>query len=273
MKKILLFAIVGCVVVAGIVVVASRRGTLAPAHSEVTPPAGAPASRIVAYAKTLEAKGDLLEAKNTYQQLMNEFPSSGQMVEWQQKIEDLNIKLLFSPVATPKSTIYEIKPGDTLTQIARQFKTTAELIRKSNGLSDNKIFPGRKIKLWTAPFSILVDKSQNILLLKSDEEVIKTYTVSTGKDNSSPVGTFKVINKLINPTWYKAGAAVPAGSPENILGTRWLGINLSGYGIHGTTDPKSLGKQATQGCVRMANSDVEELYAIVPEGTEVVIAD
>ncbi|MGE5197528.1 MAG: L,D-transpeptidase, partial [Deltaproteobacteria bacterium] len=85
--------------------------------------------------------------------------------------------------------------------------------------------------------------------------------------------TFKIINKLANPTWFKAGAIVPADSPENVLGTRWLGFDLAGYGIHGTKDPQSLGKQVTQGCVRLSNSEVEELYTIVPEGTEVTIID
>jgi lipoprotein-anchoring transpeptidase ErfK/SrfK len=118
-----------------------------------------------------------------------------------------------------------------------------------------------------------VDKSQNTLILKTDEEVIKTYIVSTGLNNSTPTGNFKIVNKLQNPTWFKAGAVVNPSSPENILGSRWLGFDLPGYGIHGTTEPQSLGKQVTQGCIRMANSDVEELYAIVAVATEVTIVD
>ncbi len=224
-------------------------------------------------AKDFEVKGDLLGAKGQYQKLINEFPNSGEVMNWEKKIEDINIKLLFSPSITPKSIVYEIKPGDTINKIAREFKTTSDLIMKSNNLTDAKILPGRKIKVWTASFSMLVDKSQNTLILKSDEEIIKTYIVATGKNNSTPVGTFKITSKLIKPTWFKAGAVVAAGSPENILGTRWLGFNLSGYGIHGTTDPKSLGKQVTEGCVRMSNSDVEEVYSIVPQGTEVTIVD
>jgi lipoprotein-anchoring transpeptidase ErfK/SrfK len=77
----------------------------------------------------------------------------------------------------------------------------------------------------------------------------------------------------VNPTWYKQGAVIPAGSPENILGTRWMGFDLPAYGIHGTTEPQSLGKQVTQGCVRMSNADVEQLFIIVPIGTEVTIVD
>lgn len=230
-------------------------------------------SGLVNQAKDFQAKGDPLAAKGLYQKLINEFPNSDEAMNWEKKIEEMNIKLLFSSIMTPKSIVYEIKPGDTITKIAREFKTTSDLIMKSNNLANAKIVPGRKIKVWTAPFSILVDKSQNTLILKADEEIMKTYIVSTGKNNSTPLGTFKITNKLINPNWFKAGAVVPAASPENILGTRWLGFDLPGYGIHGTTDPRSLGKQVTEGCVRMSNSEVEELYSIVPVGTEVMIVD
>ncbi|MCX5702861.1 MAG: L,D-transpeptidase family protein [Candidatus Omnitrophica bacterium] len=230
-------------------------------------------SGLIAQAKDFQEKGSSLEAKSVYQRLINEFPESNEVMNWQKTVEDINIRLLFSPALTPKSILYEIKPGDTLDKIAMEFKTTSELIMKSNNLSSDKILPGRKIKVWNAPFSIVVDKSQNTLILKTNEEIIKTYMVSTGTNNSTPVGNFKIVNKIPNPTWFKAGAVVAPGSPDNILGSRWLGFNIPGYGIHGTTDPQNLGKQVTQGCVRVLNSEVEELYAIVPVGTEVTIID
>lgn len=118
-----------------------------------------------------------------------------------------------------------------------------------------------------------MDKSQNILLLKAGDTVFKTYNVATGANNSTPSGTFKIVEKIPNPPWYKPGEVIPPGSPKNILGTRWLGLNKPGYGIHGTTDPKSIGTQATAGCIRMTNQDVEELYNIVPVGVEVTIVD
>jgi lipoprotein-anchoring transpeptidase ErfK/SrfK len=231
------------------------------------------ASGLLNQAKELEKKNDLMKAKELYTKLVNEFTNSSEVMNWQKKIEDLNIRLLFSPAIIGKNILYEIKPGDTLTKISKEFKTTVDLIMKSNNLVNDRIVPGRKIKVWTTPFNILVDKSSNILILKSDEDIIKTYIVSTGKNNSTPVGNFKITDKLLNPTWFKAGAVVPAGSSENVLGTRWIGFNLPGYGIHGTTEPQSLGKPVTQGCVRMSNSDVEELYSIIPVGTEVTIVD
>jgi lipoprotein-anchoring transpeptidase ErfK/SrfK len=231
------------------------------------------ASALFKEAREMEKKKNFYEAKSLYQRLVAEHSNSPKVMNWQKKLEALNIELLFSPTPTPKSAIYEIKPGDTLTKIAKKFKTTIELIQKANGIEGDMIMPGEKIKVWTASFTISIDKSQNILILKSDEEIIKTYVVATGTNNSTPVGKFKIVNKLVNPTWFKAGAVVAPDSPENILGSRWMGINMVGYGIRGTTDPKSVGKQVTQGCVRMVNSEVEELYAIVPVGTEVIIVD
>ena len=136
------------------------------------------------------------------------------------------------------------------------------------------------LKITTAKFSIVVDKSQNTLTFKSGlpfgqetEEVVKTYTVSTGANNSTPVGTFKITTKIVNPPWFSGGRSIPPGDPRNILGSRWMGLTLKGYGIHGTTDDATIGTQCTQGCVRMHNADVEELYSIVPVGTEVTIVD
>lgn len=271
MNKKLLLAIAAIVLVAGVLIALIIKKPNIPVSFKAGKVTSA--SGLYNKANELEAKGELLEAKQAYQNLLNEFPSSGEIVNWQRRIENLNIKLLFSPIVTPKSILYEIKPGDTLVKIAKEFKTTVELIMKSNNLSGEKIIPGKKIKVWNFPFSIVVDKSENTLILQSADEVIKTYIVSTGANNCSPVGNLKIINKLPNPTWFKAGAVVPADSPQNILGSRWMGLDVVGYGIHGTTEPKNLGKQVTQGCVRMSNSEAEELYTIVPVGTEVTIID
>ncbi|MDD4909130.1 MAG: L,D-transpeptidase family protein [Candidatus Omnitrophica bacterium] len=230
-------------------------------------------NQLISSAKGMEEKGALLEAKTVYARLINDYPASKEVSAWQKKVEAINTQLLFSNQPGPYSVMYEVKPGDSLTKIAAGYNTTVELLKKMNGITGDMIVPGKKLKVINVPFNILVDKSQNVLMLKIKDEIIKTYVVSTGKDNSTPVGTFKIVNKLMNPTWFKAGAVVPPESAENILGSRWLGFNLAGYGIHGTTEPQNLGKQVTQGCVRMANQEVEELYTIVPVSTEVTIID
>lgn len=220
-------------------------------------------------------KGDLAKSKEYYQKLIEKFPASEDISKAQAEIGDLNVRMLFSPDLTPGSALYEVQKGDTLTKIAKKSGTTVELISASNGIKSGMIRTGRKLKVSNARFSIVVDKAQNILTLKSDGEIFKTYRVSTGKRESpTPAGAFKVVNKIVDPPWYPpAGKVIPPGDPKNVLGTRWLGISKPSYGIHGTIDPGSIGKSVTEGCVRMKNSDVEELFAIVPEGTEVVIID
>lgn len=224
-------------------------------------------------AAALQEKGSSIKARELYQKLIKDYPQGRLASDAQKAIWALNIKLLFSQTQTPDSKIYEVQPQDTLGKIAKRFATTVELIARSNNIKSDVIRPGMRLKISTAKYSILVDKSQNILTLKSNDDIFKIYQVSTGAENSTPVGTFKVINKIIDPPWYKAGAIVPPGSPKNILGTRWLGLSLQGYGIHGTTEPETIGKQVTAGCVRMLNNEVEELYTIVPTGTDVTITD
>ena len=221
-----------------------------------------------------EQSGDLLNLRHSYQQIIEKFPSSTNIGKAQEGLENTNVRILFSPISTPDSISYEIQKGDTLAKIAKKFSNTQDMIMKANGLRNPSIVPlGKKIKVHNEKFNIIVDKSQNILTLKSADKVIKTYHVSTGLNNSTPVGNFKIINKIVDPPWYTAGTVIQPDSPKNILGTRWLGLSAQGYGIHGTTEPQSIGKQVTSGCIRMKNIEVEELYQIVPEGTEVVIVD
>lgn len=218
--------------------------------------------------------GDLLSARDAYQKILEKFPNSNNVQKAREGLENANIRILYSSISTPDSISYEVQKGDTLAKITKKFSTTQDLILKANNLKNAKVVPlGRKLKVHNEKISMVVDKSQNILTLKSDDKILKTYHVSTGVNNSTPVGTFKVVNKIINPPWYTAGGVIPPDSPKNILGSRWLGLSEPRYGIHGTTQPQSIGKQITSGCVRMKNSDVEELYGIVPEGTEVIIVD
>ena len=220
-----------------------------------------------------EAQQQLVEARAMYRMLLDRFPESPLLAKTQQRLGNLNVALLFSPIVTELDAIHQVKPGDTLGRIAQANGTTVEFIKRANGLKNDVIRPDQKLKVPKGRFGIVVDKSQNQLLLTENNQFIKTYPVATGKDNSTPVGTFKIVTRLPNPVWYTQGAVVPPDSPENILGTRWLGIDKQGYGIHGSVDPSAIGQHVTAGCVRMTNTDVEELFDIVPIGTEVTIVD
>jgi lipoprotein-anchoring transpeptidase ErfK/SrfK len=118
---------------------------------------------------------------------------------------------------------------------------------------------------------ILVSLPERKLAVVEDGKVVKIYSVAVGKRSTpSPVGEFQVINRVAGPSYYKPGLVVPAG-PENPLGTHWIGIDSKMIGIHGTNRPRSIGRRASHGCIRMKNEDVAELFARVRVGDDVEI--
>ncbi|MDE1921017.1 MAG: L,D-transpeptidase family protein [Candidatus Omnitrophica bacterium] len=270
-QKILIGLIVGLVLAAGAFAVIHHHNSAA--ASQESAGTSVPVNQLLTQAAQYEAQGNLLGAKQDYDQIINNYPDYDKIQDVQDKLGVLNIKLIFSPAQIPSDTIsYEVVPGDSLGKLAAKYHTTVQLIKRANGLTSDVIRAGEMLRIWTAPFTVLVNKSQNVLFLKSGGEVLKIYRVSTGKDNTTPVGTFKIATKIENPVWFRPnGAPVPAESPQNELGTRWMGFNDPHYGLHGTIHPDEVGQQATEGCVRMDNKDVEELFDILPVGTEVDI--
>ena len=118
---------------------------------------------------------------------------------------------------------------------------------------------------------IIVSIPDRKLALVEDGEVKKIYPVAVGKEETpSPDGEFEIVNRLTNPTYYHPGTVVGPGA-GNPLGTRWIGLNQKGYGIHGTNAPRSIGKAASHGCIRMAKKDLEELFTMVKVGDKVQI--
>ena len=234
---------------------------------------GKPAQVLYEEANVLRKGGDIVKAKEIYREISTQYTDFNKIEDVENQLADVNMKIIFSNTPVAESTIHEVKSGDTLGKLASQYGTTVQLIKISNNLQSDTIRLGQKLRIWQGHFNVFVDKSQNVLFLKNGEEVLKVYRVSTGTNNSTPVGTFKITSKLIDPVWFNKGIVVPPDSPQNVLGTRWMGFDLPGYGIHGTIEPETIGQQVTAGCVRMRNPDVEELYSLLPMGTEVVVVD
>jgi lipoprotein-anchoring transpeptidase ErfK/SrfK len=117
--------------------------------------------------------------------------------------------------------------------------------------------------------TIVVSLEDRKLALVEDGQVKKVYTVAIGKPSSpSPVGTFRIQRRVKNPVYQHDGKVVQPG-PANPVGTRWMGLSVKGYGIHGTNEPRSIGKAASHGCIRMARKDLEEMYEMVHVGDTV----
>lgn len=122
---------------------------------------------------------------------------------------------------------------------------------------------------------IIVNKQTNRLAYFNNGELVKTFSVATGKTRAlTPEGSFKIVNKIKNRPYYKD--KIPGGDPRNPLGDRWLGLEVNGtegttYAIHGNNNSASIGKYVSAGCIRMKNDDIHWLFPQIKVGAKVVI--
>ncbi|MDR3270722.1 MAG: L,D-transpeptidase [Peptococcaceae bacterium] len=107
---------------------------------------------------------------------------------------------------------------------------------------------------------IVIHTAQHQLAFYAHNRLIRRYPIAIGKpETPTPHGHYTIAHKSLYP--------------GGVFGSRWLGLSLPKYGIHGTNDPSSIGKSVSLGCIRMHNKDVEQLYTMLPIGAPVVIRD
>jgi lipoprotein-anchoring transpeptidase ErfK/SrfK len=125
---------------------------------------------------------------------------------------------------------------------------------------------------------IVIQRGANSLRLFDGRTLVRAFGVATGQSiYPTPSGLFEIVDMQLNPWWYPPNSAWAAGEkpvppgPGNPLGTRWMGINAPGVGMHGTPDDASIGYSASHGCIRMHIPDAEWLFEHVDVGTPVLI--
>jgi len=186
---------------------------------------------------------------------------------------------------------YQVQSGDSLGRIGNRYNLTSDLLLRINGLSDPKrLRSGAYIKVLKGPFHAVVSKSAFRLDLYlgglpgsgGDVVYVTSFPVGLGKDDSTPLGKWQVEpdRKVKNPVYYspRGEGVIEADDPKNPLGEFWIGLaGLDGdavgkesYGIHGTIDPDSIGKQASMGCIRLRNEDVAVVFSALVEGKSTV---
>lgn len=241
-------------------------------------------SKKLEMANDLFKKEDYVNAADTASSILAETDENTTIGAQAAKIlGDANVKIFMSDIPSPRKKLYTIKSGDNLISIANRFGTTVEAIQKSNGLdpSNPVIYPGKTLYIYSGDWEVKVSKGKYKLYLYDKGKLFKVYSVGVGRQGRTPLGTFIIQNKQKEPVWYYNGHTIPYGNKKNVLGTRWMALkptgktdkNLRGYGIHGTWKPETIGTQCSNGCVRMKNDDVNELFTILPYHTKVTIEE
>lgn len=237
-------------------------------------PEPAPAVALLREAEALRAEDRLQAAREKALAALDLSPDNDTRKALETLLGEVGIALITTPRPMPEKTDYTVQPGDSLARIARRFGTTVELIEKSNQLRSSVIRPGDRLRVFSGTWSIRVNKTRNDLVLSLNDRFFKRYRVGTGEFAKTPTGEFKITDRIAQPIWWRPdGRTIPYGDPENLLGTHWLALDVKGYGLHGTWEPETIGRQASLGCVRLLNDDIAELFTLVTIGTPVVIEE
>jgi lipoprotein-anchoring transpeptidase ErfK/SrfK len=258
--------------------------SLAPASADagIAAPAAAASDlpevrTVISDARAAVEDGRLAQASAMLTRLVGEHPDP----EAIELLGEVNIRLLKSPLMMKGKEYYVIQSGDYLQKIARKYNTTVALLQAMNGMESDMIRLGDRMLVFKGEFSIHVSKSRNVLDLMLDGKLFKRYPVGTGEFGKTPAVEFTLVDKIVEPPWTRPtdGRQIEYGDPENVLGTRWMAIKseehpeLTGFGIHGTWERDSIGKQSSAGCIRLLNEDVEELFDLVPRQTRIIISE
>lgn len=209
--------------------------------------------------------------------------SSKLLPEVKKQLAALADKWLFSRTpypADPFTAAYKVQSGDMLSEIGKSYNIPYELIMSINDIKrPEALAAGKTIKVINGPFHAVVHRSTFTLdLYIGKNTYVKTYRVGLGElGKETPTGLWlvKTNGKLIRPPWPNpAGGIVYPDDPEYPLGSRWIGLKglegqakgRTGFGIHGTKDPATIGTRSSQGCIRLYNGQAIELYDLLTPG-------
>jgi len=175
---------------------------------------------------------------------------------------------------------YLVKPGDLLVNISKEHKVPYEILLKINGIERAEMLQaGQRIKVIDGPFNAVINRSTYTLDLFLQTMYIKSYKVGLGRaEHTTPTGRWMVApgGKMIKPTWTDpdTGKTYLGSDPDYPLGSRWIALDgiegnakgRTGFAIHGTKEPETIGTQSSHGCIRLFNGDVIEVYDLMEPG-------
>lgn len=241
------------------------------------------------------AGGDLVQARVLYSRALADANAAKEDRErLRGKLAQINQDLLFSPKIGPGDPLvetYTVVGGDSLVKIARKRDLAVDwrLIQRVNGMSSpNVLREGQKLKLVRGPFHAVVHKNDyrlDVYTGAPDDPAgwvyIRSFKCGLGANDKTPLGEFvvKPRSKLVNPPWTnpQTGEKFGADDPKNPIGEYWIGIEgvgaakqFTGFGLHGTIEPDSIGQQKSMGCVRLGTDDIALLYELLKESVSVV---
>ena len=185
-------------------------------------------------------------------------------------LDALSREVIYSPRHLVEAP-HTVAAGDTVESLAAKCQVTAELFTAINRLGDSKaVVDGSQVKMLSGPFRAEVSLSRQELTLFLGDLYAGRFPVSFGGDPSPVAGTFEVVDRRRDRTYYGTGGKViAAGDPRNPYGGYWLNLGQD-LCIHGTEETSSDDLQ-NAGCISLAPLDAADVYNILSQSSQVSI--
>jgi LysM domain len=222
-------------------------------------------------AEKLKDEGRLTEARVALTAFIQTYPSGLHVGEAQDLLGEVNISILLSDYPAPEKEEYTVRGGDVLARIANKFKTTPELIMRTNNLSGTMLRIGQKLFISRTDFSILIQRNAKLLYLLDQAHFFKRYHLREEKLPANPPP--KINTRVAEIMAWKNGKRVGLGSRQIAASTRWIRLGTPGYVIYSEPDDSHqiLEVPPPAEGIGMTASDVEELSSLVNTKTAVTI--
>ncbi|UCG33266.1 MAG: L,D-transpeptidase family protein [Phycisphaerales bacterium] len=235
------------------------------------------------------SRGDLLTARRLLSRAVGVGLPEAEESAVRAVLVDIARQTILSPTrfgSDPLTDIHVVQAGEVLARIAKSYSVTADLLALINGIPDkNRIGLGQRLKVVHGPFHAVIFKQTHQCRVFLGDVLVVEFPVGLGEYGSTPTGEWLTSDKLTNPTYYppasRGGDIIAADDPKNPLGEYWIGLKgvsgealgQVGYGIHGTIEPETVGKDVSMGCVRLLAEDIALLYTLMTPGESRVIIE
>lgn len=208
-------------------------------------------------------------------------------------LEEIANKTIFSPriyEGDDYAMQYTFQKRDRLVAVERKLQLHVPwlgLLKVNRLASARRIRVDQQLKMIKGPFHAIVYKKRHVMDLYlhrpgMDKVFVRRVRVGLGKNDSTPLGAWKVVNKLVRGDYYPSAnsplkkRSIAYGAPDYAFGGKglWIGLEgigertrgLTSYGLHSTNDPTTIGKDSSEGCIRLSDKDIDLAFALLYEG-------